>query len=175
MKSYGLLAEFKTAEDLVAAAKQTRSAGYRRIEAYSPFPVEGLVEAVGSYKDRIPLITLLGGVIGGAGGYFMEWYSAVIAYPINQGGRPYHSWPSFIPVTFELAVLGAALAAFFGMLVLNGLPRLYHPLFNIPEFELASRSRFFLFIRHDDPNYNAQTTRDFLTSLQPLSLAEVPS
>jgi hypothetical protein len=174
MKGYGLLAEFKTAEDLVEAAKQTRTAGYRRIEAYSPFPVEGLVEAVGSYKDRIPLITLIGGILGGAGGYFMEWYSAVIAYPVNQGGRPYHSWPSFIPVTFELAVLGAALAAFFGMLVLNGLPRLYHPLFNVPEFELASRNRFFLFVRHDDGHYDPQGTRDFLLSLRARQVTEVP-
>lgn len=174
MKPYGLLAEFKTAEDLIEAAKRARAAGYRRVEAYSPFPLEGLVEAVGSYKDRIPLITLLGGIVGGAGGYFMEWYSAVVSYPINQGGRPYHSWPAFIPVTFELAVLGAALATFCGMLALNGLPKLYHPLFNVPEFELASRSRFFLFIRSSEPRYETQGTRDFLASLHPLRLTEVP-
>lgn len=174
MTGYGLLAEFKTPEDLVEAARRARAAGYRRVEAYSPFPVEGLVEAVGSYKDRIPLLTLLGGIVGGAGGYFMQWYSAVVAYPIDQGGRPYHSWPAFIPVTFELAVLGAALAAFFGMLALNGLPKLYHPLFNVPEFELASRSRFFLFIRYDDRRHDAPGARDFLASLQPLRLMEVP-
>jgi ActD protein len=171
---YGLLAEFKTAEALLEAAQRARSEGYRRIEAYSPFPVEGLVEAVGSYQDRIPLITLIGGLVGGAGGYFMQWYSAVVAYPINQGGRPYHSWPAFVPVTFELAVLGASLAAFLAVLVLSGLPKLYHPLFNVAEFELASRSRFFLFIRHDDRRYDKEATRDFLTSLHPLCLTEVP-
>jgi hypothetical protein len=172
--SYGWLAEFKTAEDLLEAVKRTRAAGYRRIDAYTPFPVEGLVEAVGSYKDRIPLITLIGGVIGGGGGYFMQWYSAVVDYPFNQGGRPYHSWPAFIPVTFELTVLGAALFALVGMLALNGLPKLYHPLFNVPEFELASRSRFFLCIRSEDPCYERETTRQLLSSMKPLALTEVP-
>ncbi len=172
--SYGLLAEFKTAEDLVEAARRARNAGYRRIEAYAPFPVDGLVEAVGSYKDRIPLMTLLGGVIGGVGGYFMQWYSAVISYPINQGGRPYHSWPAFIPVTFELTVLGAALFAVIGMLALNGLPKLYHPLFNVAEFGLATRNRFFLCLRKTDPRYEPEETRQFLASLQPLAVTEVP-
>jgi hypothetical protein len=174
MDSYGWLAEFKSAEKLVEAARRARAAGYRRPEAYAPFPVEGLAEAVGSNKDRVPLITLLGGVIGGAGGYFLQWYSAVIDYPINQGGRPYHSWPSFIPITFELAVLGAALFAACGMLALNGLPKLYHPLFNVPEFELASRSRFFLCLRRDDPHFDAEQTPRFLASLEPLALQEVP-
>ncbi len=174
MSSYGWLAEFKTAEDLLAAARRARANGYGRIEAYSPFPVEGLVEAVGSYRDRIPLLTLIGGVIGGAGGYFMQWYSAVIDYPINQGGRPYHSWPAFIPVTFELTVLGAALFAVVGMLLLNGLPKLYHPLFNVPEFELASRSRFFLCLRSDDPRYERDATRQLLSSMNPVALTEVP-
>jgi ActD protein len=174
MKSYGWLAEFKTAEDLLEAAKRARAAGYRRIEAYAPFPVEGLVEAVGSYQDRVPLLTLIGGVLGGTGGYFMQWYSAVIDYPINQGGRPYHSWPAFIPVTFELTVLGAALFAVIGMLALNGLPKLYHPLFNVPEFELASRSRFFLCLRRDDPHFERAAAQEFLASLTPLALTEVP-
>jgi len=173
-KSYGWLAEFKTPEDLLEAAKRARAAGYRRIEAYTPFPVEGLVEAVGSYRDRIPLLTLIGGIAGGAGGYYMQWYSAVIDYPINQGGRPYHSWPAFIPVTFELTVLGAALAAFVGLLALNGLPKLYHPLFNVPEFELASRSRFFLCVRQKDPHYERDAVQQFLQSLKPLALTEVP-
>ena len=174
MESYGWLAEFKTPEELVRAAQRAGATGYRRIEAYTPFPVEGLVEAVGSYKDRLPLITLLGGVIGGAGGYFLQWYSAVVDYPINLGGRPYHSWPAFIPITFELTVLGAALFAVFGMLALNGLPRLYHPLFNVPEFELASRSRFFLCLRRDDPRFELEETHRFLTSLEPLAVREVP-
>jgi hypothetical protein len=175
MKSYGWLAEFNTAESLLEAAKAARSAGYRRVEAYAPFPVEGLVEAVGSFTDRVPLITLIGGIVGGVGGYFMQWYSAVISYPFNQGGRPYHSWPAFIPVTFELAVLGAALFAVVGMLVLNGLPKLYHPLFNVAEFELASRDRFFLCLRSDDPNYEPAATQHFLSSLKPKALIEVPA
>jgi hypothetical protein len=174
MKHYGWLAEFSSPEALVEAAKATHAAGYRRVEAYTPFPVEGLVEAVGAYTDHVPLITLIGGIIGGAGGYFMQWYSAVIAYPFNLGGRPYHSWPAFIPVTFELAVLGAALFAVFGMLVLNGLPKLYHPLFNVPEFELASRNRFFLCLRCDDPNYERDRAQRFLSGLKPQALAEVP-
>jgi hypothetical protein len=174
MTSYGWLAEFKTAEALLEAATRAREAGYRRVEAYAPFPVEGLVEAVGSYKDRVPLITLIGGVIGGVGGYFMQWYSAVIDYPFNEGGRPYHSWPSFIPVSFELTVLGAALSAVLGMLVLNGLPKLYHPLFNVPEFELATRNRFFLCLRSDDPNYERESTHGFLLTLNPRALTEVP-
>src|SRR5438874_7491476 len=103
MSLYGLLAEFKTPEELVLAARRARAAGYTRIEAYAPFPVEGLVETVGSYKDRVPLITLLGGVLGGTGGYFLQWYSAAVDYPMNLGGRPYHSWPAFIPITFELS------------------------------------------------------------------------
>jgi len=174
MKSYGWLAELETPEDLLQAAKRVRAAGYRRIEAYTPFHVEGLVEVVGSYTDRVPLLTLIGGVIGGGGGYFMQWYSAVIDYPINQGGRPYHSWPAFIPITFELTVLGAALFAFVGLLALNGLPKLYHPLFNVPEFGLASRSRFFLCLRHDDRRFEREATRQFLSSMKVLSLTEVP-
>ncbi len=174
MKSYGWLAEFKTAEELLEAVRRARAAGYRRIEAYTPFPVEGLAEAVGTYKDRIPLITLIGGVIGGTGGYFLQWYSAVIDYPLNQGGRPYHSWPAFIPITFELTVLGAALFAVVGMLALNGLPKLYHPLFNRPEFELASRSRFFLCLRGGDSRDESEAIREFLASLKPLALNEVP-
>jgi hypothetical protein len=172
---YGLLAEFKTPEELLEAARRARAAGYRRIEAYAPFPVEGLVEAVGSYKDHMPLITLIGGVLGGGGGYFMQWYSAVIAYPINLGGRPYHSWPSFIPVTFELTVLGAALFAVIGMLALNGLPKLYHPLFNVADFGLAARNRFFLCLRRTDPRYEPEETRQFLVSLGPLAVTEVPA
>jgi len=174
MKSYGWLAEFDTAEALVAAATAACAAGYRHVDAYAPFPIEGLAEVVGSYKDRVPLITLIGGVLGGAGGYFMQWYSAVVAYPLNLGGRPYHSWPSFIPVTFELSVLGAALFAVLGMLALNGLPKLYHPLFNVPEFELASRNRFFLCLRSDDPGYERDRTQHFLASLKPRALTEVP-
>lgn len=175
MASYGMLAEFASAEQLLEAARRTRAAGYRRIDAYAPFPVQGLVEALGPHRDRIPLITLIGGVLGGAGGYFMQWYSAVIAFPINVGGRPEHSWPSFIPVTFELAVLGAALFAVCGMLLLNGLPQLYHPLFNVEAFELASRNRFYLCVRCTDRKYDAVDVERHLESLDPLLVQDVPA
>jgi hypothetical protein len=175
MASYGMLAEFGSADQLLDAVQRTRAAGYRQIEAYAPFPVEGLVEALGPHRDRIPLLTLIGGLLGGVGGYFMQWYSAVISLPINVGGRPLHSWPSFIPVTFELAVLGAALFAVFGMLALNGLPQLYHPLFNVQAFELASRNRFYLCVRCSDKKYDAAKVQQHLESLDPLLVQEVPA
>lgn len=143
---YGLLAEFATADDLLAAVRRARDAGFA-VEAYTPFAVDGLPEAIGFPRNRVPFVTLIGGIVGGAGGYFLQWYSAVVDYPLNIGGRPLHSWPSFIPVTFEMTILGAALAAVFGMLMMNGLPRLRHPLFDVPDFDLVSRNRFFLCLR----------------------------
>jgi hypothetical protein len=134
---YGVMAEFASAEALLAAVRKARAAGYANVEAYAPFPVEGLPEATGFKRNWIPAIVLGGGLAGGIGGYFMQWYSAVLSYPINSGGKPPHSWPEFIPVTFELTVLVAALAGVIGMLALNGLPRLYHPVFNVREFDLA--------------------------------------
>jgi hypothetical protein len=172
---YGLMAEFRTGDALLEAARRAREAGYRDVEAYAPYPVEGMAEAVGFRRNRVPLITLLGGVAGGLGGYFLQWYSAVIDYPINVGGRPLHSWPSFIPATFELTILGAALAAVLGMLAANGLPRLYHPVFNAPDFEQATRNRFFLCLPARDPNFDAGRSKAFLDSLQPMSVAEVPA
>ncbi len=171
---YGLIAEFATADRLVDAARRAYAQGYRRLEAYSPFPVEGLADAIGFHTHRVPLLTLLGGIIGGVGGYFLQWYSAVVSYPINVGGRPLHSWPSFIPATFELTILGAALAAVFGMLLLNGLPRLYHPIFNAKDFDLATRNRFFLCILNADPLFSEERTRKFIDDLQPLNVGEVP-
>jgi hypothetical protein len=165
-RRYGILAEFKGADALLDAARKAREAGYERVEAYSPFPVEGLAEVIGFRKNRIPAIVFIGGLLGGIGGYFMQWYSAVVSYPINSGGKPPHSWPEFIPVTFELTILCAALAGFFGLLLLNGLPRLHHPLFDVPEFDLASRNRFFLCIRED--------ARNFLENLKPIGIWEVP-
>ena len=165
---YGLMAEFRTPEELLDAARKAREAGYRRIEAYSPFPVEGLAEATGMKRNWVPPIVLAGGLAGGIGGYFMQWYSAVVSYPINSGGRPPHSWPEFIPVTFELTVLIAALAGVLGMLFLNGLPRLTHPVFNVREFDLASRNRFFLCLRGDGG-------REFLQSLKPIGVWDVPA
>jgi hypothetical protein len=172
---YGLIAEFRTADALLDAARRARDAGYRELEAYAPYPVEGIAEAVGFRRNRVPLVTLLGGLVGGIGGYFLQWYSAVIDYPINVGGRPLHSWPSFIPPTFELTILGAALGAVFGMLALNGLPRLRHPIFNAPDFEQATRNRFFLCLAARDPDFDFGRGRDFLASLGPLSVGEVPT
>jgi hypothetical protein len=170
---YGLVAEFADDKALVDAARRARAAGYRNVDAYAPFSVEGLSDALGFRTDRVALITLLGGIVGGTAAYFLQWYTAVIDYPINAGGRPLHSWPAFIPATFEMTVLGAALAAFFGMLILNGLPRLTHPIFNAPEFDLATRNRFFLCIEARDPRFEPGEVRAFLDGLAPLKIAEV--
>ena len=164
---YGLLAEYDSPEDLLIAARKAREAGYVRLDAFTPFPVEGLSEAVGFRKTRLPLVVLIGGILGASGGYFLQYYSRVIAYPLDIGGRPLHSWPAFIPVTFELAILFAALAAVLGMLALNRLPMPYHPLFNVTRFELASRSHFFLCIKAADPKFDPVQTRQFLESLKP--------
>jgi len=167
------MAEFASPQALLAAVAFCREARYRDIEAYTPFPVEGLAEALGFARNRVPLLALIGGILGGAGAYFMQWYSAVVDYPINSGGRPLHSWPAFIAPTFELAILGAALAAFFGFILLNGLPRLHHPVFNAPDFDLASKSRFFICIRSSDPRFDAQATERLLRESQPVRVMRV--
>jgi len=171
---YGLIAEFRTGDALLEAAKRARDDGYRELEAYAPYPIEGIAEAVGFKSSKVPLMTLVGGIVGGLGGYFLQWYSAVIDYPINVGGRPLHSWPSFIPATFELTILGAALFAVVGMLIANGLPQLHHPIFNAPDFEQATRNRFFLCLPAHDPHYDEKHSKAFLQGLQPMSIAEVP-
>jgi hypothetical protein len=171
---YGLMAEFDSATSLVIAAEKTRDAGYKKIDAYSPFPVEGLAEAIGFHHDLVPLVTLIGGIIGGVGGYLMQYWISTSSYPINVGGKPYHSWPAFIVVTFEMTILFAGISAVFGMLALNGLPMPYHPVFNVPRFALASKDRFFLIVFSSDPKYDGARTRQFLEGLGPKSLAEVP-
>src|SRR5262249_29228963 len=141
---YGLLAEFDEANALVAATRRAHEAGFRRMDAYSPFPIEELSDALGLRKTRLPLLWLVGGLLGGGGGYLLPSWTAPARHPINVGGRPLSSWPAFIPVTFELTILGASLFAVLGMLALNGLPMPYHPVFNVPRFALATRDRFFL-------------------------------
>jgi hypothetical protein len=172
---YGLMAEFVSEEELLEATHQTVAAGYRRIDAYSPFPVDGLAEALRMRNTRLPWIILGGGILGAVTGYGMQVYAMAIAYPINVGGRPLNSWPNFIPVTFELAILFAAFAAVLGMFALNGLPMPYHPVFNVPNFELASRSHFFLVIEARDPQFDSSETRRFLENLHPVSVSEVIS
>ena len=170
---HGLMAEFDNPTDLVEAANRARLAGYTSMDAYSPFPIEELNDALGLKKNPLPFIVLLGGIFGGGGGYFLEYWTQVIAWPMNIGGRPFHSWPHFIPVTFECTVLGASLAAFVGMLALNGLPKPYHPVFNVPAFDRASRDRFFLCIESTDPKFDPHATESFLKGLHPLGVSYV--
>ena len=171
---YGLLAEFDTPTELVVAARRAYEEGFRRMDAYSPFPIEELAEAIGMHSDRVPLVVLVGGILGGLGGYMLQYWINVISYPLNIGGRPFHSWPAFIPVTFEMTILFAGLAGAFGMLALNGLPMPFHPLFNSSRFAFATRDRFFLCIEAADPKFDLAGVRTFLESLNPRSVSEVP-
>lgn len=170
---YGLMAEFEAPDHLLAAARRAYQEGYRRMDAYSPFPVEGLAEAIGFHKNSLPLIVLIGGLLGCIGGYSLFYFTEVIDYPLNVGGRPHHSWPAFIPIAFETTILLAAFAAVLGMLALNGLPQPYHPVFNVPEFTRASRDRFFLCIESRDPKFDLEATRKFLQSLGAGRVSEV--
>lgn len=172
-KLFGLMAEFEEHDELLAATRRAYAEGYRKMDAYSPFPVEGLAEALGHEYSPVPLITLTGGIIGGLGGYFMEWISMARLYPLNVGGRPLNSWPNFIPITFELTVLIASLSAFAAVLVLSKLPQPHHPVFNVPEFERASIDRFFLCIEADDPKFNLEQTKAFLAGLKAEKVTEV--
>ncbi len=172
---YGLMAEFEEADDLLAAAQKASAAGYTDVDAYTPFPVEGLSEALALDKkiNWVPYLVLLGALAGGLGGYALQYYTSVIAYPINVGSRPLNSWPAFMIITFEGAVLLAAVFGFVGMLALNKLPLPFHPVFGAPNFERASQDGFFLCIMGTDPRFDETITRQFLQSLTPTSVVEV--
>lgn len=173
---YGLMAEFDNSDALLAAARGVRDAGYTKIDAYTPMPIHGLGEAVG-FRDKdnkVAPAVLTGGIIGLLVGAGLQYWTSVIAYPMNIGGRPYNSWPMFVPPAFETTILFAAFAAVFGMLAMNGLPQPYHPVFNAPRFHLASQERFFLVVEAADPKFEADGTRRLLDSLEPKEIVEVP-
>jgi hypothetical protein len=170
---YGLMAEFDDPTTLVAAAAEARREGYQSMDAYSPYPIEELHEALGAHHTKLPLIVLIGGLCGCIGGYALQLWASAVAYPINVGGKPYNSWPAFIPITFECTILAAALSAVLGMLALNRLPMPYHPVFNVPRFALASRNRFFLCIESKDPKFDLDGTRRFLETLNPREVSTV--
>ena len=170
---YGMLAEFDNPDELIQAVRRARTAGYRKMDAYTPFPVEHLSEELGFHHTALPMVVFIGGLLGCAGGFALQYWISVIDYPLNIGGRPLNSWPAFIPVTFELTILVAALSAVLGMLALNGLPMPYHPLFNSPRFALASRNRFFLCIEAVDQKFNREETAKFLSELNPKGVSEV--
>jgi hypothetical protein len=171
---YGVIAEFSDPQALLDAANKAREKGYTEMDAFSPFPIHGLAEAVGFSKTRLSTVVLVMGLLGGIGGFFMCWYANVISYPINIGGKPFNSWPAWIPITFECAILLAAFGAVFGMLALNGLPMPYHPVFNVRRFDQASRDKFFLVVQARDPKFNLDEVRDFFDTLQPREIVDVP-
>lgn len=171
----GLLAEFASAEQLLAAVGSARAAGFSALEAYSPFPVEGIADALGYRRNRIPLFMLLGAIVGGVGTFALEWYSAVFDFPLNVGGRPLGSWPAFLPAAIEMTLLWAAVCGVLAMLISNRLPQLHHPLFGVRAFERASNDRFFMLLRATGPGFEAERAREFLATLAPLSVNEVPA
>lgn len=170
---YGCLAEFANADDLLEAVKAVRAAGYTRMEAYTPHPIEHVAHELG-HKNHMPLIVFLGGAFGAIAGFSLQYYVSVISYPVSVGGKPFNSWPSFIIVTFEMTILFAALSAVLGMFALNKLPQPYHPVFNAPIFELASRNRFFLLLESKDPVFESARTRNLLLKLTDLEVVDVP-
>jgi hypothetical protein len=173
--AYGLMAEFETEEALVEAVRRVRAEGYRRIDAYSPFPIEGLTELLGIRPTVLPYVVFISGVIGALAGWGLQYFALVINYPYNVGGRPLNSWPAMIPITFETTILFAGIAAFICIIVMNGLPEPYHPVFNVSGFERASVDRFFLVIENRDPRFNASATSNFLQSLKPTSVSVIES
>ncbi|HUS05267.1 MAG TPA: DUF3341 domain-containing protein [Bryobacteraceae bacterium] len=170
---YGLMAEFANPDQLVRAAERAYQEGYRDMDAFAPMPVHGLAEAVGMHSTKVPLVVLIGGLLGACGGFGLCYFMAALAYVHNTGGKPVNSWPAFIPITFEVTVLLASFSAVLGMLIMNGLPRPYHPVFNAPRFSLASDDRFFLCIEAADPKFDLQRTRDLLHSLDAWEVTEV--
>jgi Alternative complex III, ActD subunit len=172
-RPYGLLAEFDTAAGIVRAAREVRAQGYRKLDAYTPYPMEELTDALDLHRTRVPLVVLGGGIFGLLFGWGLQYYTAVVDYPINIGGRPIYAWPAFVVPTFETTVLFSAFAALFGMLALNGLPQPYHPAFNVPSFARASRDRFFLAVEADDPRFDRERTRALLRSLGAVEVSEI--
>lgn len=172
--TWGLMSEYDREDRLVRAARRMYKLGYRKMDAYTPFPVHGLADALGIKRSKLPYLVLLGGLAGLAGGFGMQWFSAAVHYPLNIGGRPYLSWPAFLPITFETTVLLASLTAVFGMLILNGLPQPYHSVFNAKGFERASRNGFFLCVETGDPKFDPEATRRDLEATKPSVINEVP-
>ena len=171
---YGLMAAFDDETTLLSAARRVHSEGYRRADAFSPFPIDGLADALGRKPAGVPFVFLMGGLVGCFGGFFLQWFAMARSYPLDVGGRPLNSWPMFIPITFELTILGAALAGFFGTLFMNKSLELYHPVFNVSEFrQRASRDGFFLCIESEDPKFELRKTEEFLRSLRPQWVQEV--
>ncbi len=171
---FGLMAEFPDPKSLAQAARRTHAAGYRKVEAYTPFPVEEVMEALDHHHSKVPLLVLIGGLLGGLGGFGLQMWANLVAYPMNIGGRPLISWPAFIVPTFECTILGASLSAVIGMFALNGLPMPYHPVFNVPRFsERASSDGYFLVIEAADPKFDRSGTEIFLLDLNPSEVSEV--
>lgn len=170
---HGVMAEFATPTELVEATEKARLAGYVEMDGYSPFPIEEMDHALGIKKTKLPLLILAGGLTGCLGGFGMQWYANTVHYPLNLGGRPSNSWPMFIPITFELTILFASFCAVFGMLLANGFPHHYHPVFNVPSFDRASSESFFLCIEATDPKFDRDETTRFLKSLNPIEVTEV--
>jgi hypothetical protein len=171
---YGLLAQFVTPQAVLDATRQARQAGYTDLDAFAPYPVEGLGELVGLPRNRVPSVVLMAGLVGAVAGFLMQYWTMAVDYPVNVGGRPPNSWPAFVPIVFEVTVLVASLSALLGMLFLNGLPQPYHPLFNVPSFARATQDRFFLCIEATDAHFDREATRQFLAALGPVELVEVP-
>jgi len=171
--SYGLMAEFDSPKSLIAACEAAREAGYSKLDAYTPYPIEAVWEALGHHKSKLPLLVFLGGLAGAVGGFLFQYWASVHAYPMNIGGRPFNSWVAFIIPSFEMMILFAAFAAVLGMFVLNGLPMPYHPAFNVERFAQASRDRYFLLIGTIDPRFDPIETRRFLEGLAPVEVADV--